>query len=333
MRITTSMIMRNYRSNLNNTMVDQERARKQVETGRRFSAAYEDPASAAKGAILEQRYARNTDYLNTAKNAQTWLDSQEDVLNQLNTISVKVREDYAPSALTDTSGEAGRKAYASTLRELQKSMIHALNTKYGDAYVMAGSDGKNPPFELKDDGTVLYRGVDVTKGDPKNANRLKNLANDHTYIDLGFGMSFDANGVVSSSSAFDTALPGIAAVGYGEEDGISNNIIALIGKMADTLEADTFNAGEFEKYWTRLSDKSDDLQDQFTKIGAKGQLLTATTTKLENEKENIEIQYKDAMGVDSAKAITDYSYAQYVYNAALKVGTSILSPSLLDFMK
>ncbi len=333
MRITTSMIMRNYRSNLNNTMVDQERARKQVETGRRFSAAYEDPASAAKGAILEQRYARNTDYLNAAKNAQTWLDSQEDVLNQLNTISVKVREDYAPSALTDTSGEAGRKAYASTLRELQKSMIHALNTKYGDAYVMAGSDGKNPPFELKDDGTVLYRGVNVTDVDPNNPDRLKNLANDHTYIDLGFGMSFDAKGVVSSSSAFDTALPGIAAVGYGKEDGISNNIIVLIGKMADTLEADTFNAGEFEKYWTRLSDKSDDLQDQFTKIGAKGQLLTATTTKLENEKENIEIQYKDAMGVDSAKAITDYSYAQYVYNAALKVGTSILSPSLLDFMK
>lgn len=331
MRITTSMIMRNYRSNLNNTMVDQERVRKQVETGRRFSAAYEDPASAAKGAILEQRYARNTDYLNAAKNAQTWLDSQEDVLNQLNTISVKVREDYAPSALTDTSGEAGRKAYASTLRELQKSMIHTLNTKYGDAYVMAGSDGKKPPFELKDDGTVLYRGVDVS--DPKNANRLKDLANDHTYIDLGFGMSFDANGVVSSSSAFDTALPGIAAVGYGVEGGISNNIIVLIGKMADTLEADTFNAGEFEKYWTRLSDKSDDLQDQFTKIGAKGQLLTATTTKLENEKENIEIQYKDAMGVNAAKAITDYSYAQYVYNAALKVGTSILSPSLLDFMK
>ena len=146
MRITTSMIMRNYRSNLNNTMVDQERARKQVETGRRFSAAYEDPASAAKGAILEQRYARNADYLNSAQNAQKWLDSQEDVLNQLNTISVKVREDYAPSAMTDTAGAAGRKAYASTLRELQKSMIHTLNTKYGDAYVMAGSDGKNAPM-------------------------------------------------------------------------------------------------------------------------------------------------------------------------------------------
>lgn len=330
MRITTSMIMRNYRSSLNSTMIDLERTRKQVETGRRFSEAYEDPSSAAKGAILEQRYARNTDYLNSAQNAQTWLDSQEDVLNQLNTIAVTVHEDYAPSALTDTSGAAGRRAYASTLREMQKSMIHALNTKYGDSYVMAGSDGKNPPFSLDDDGNVLYRGVNVTTGDPTKLNKY---ANDTTYIDLGFGLTIDGTGTVSPSSALDTALPGISAVGYGETDGISNNLMVLMGNMADLLEEDTFDAEQFEKCWMRFADKADELQDQFTKIGAKGKLLTATISKLETEKENIEKQYKVTMGIDTAKAITDYSYANYVYNAALKVGTSILTPSLLDFMK
>lgn len=330
MRITTSMIMRNYRSSLNSTMIDLERTRKQVETGRRFSEAYEDPSSAAKGAILEQRYARNTDYLNSAQNAQTWLDSQEDVLNQLNTIAVTVHEDYAPSALTDTSGAAGRRAYASTLREMQKSMIHALNTKYGDSYVMAGSDGKNPPFSLDDNGNVLYRGVNVTTGDPTKLNKY---ANDTTYIDLGFGLTIDGTGTVSPSSALDTALPGISAVGYGETDGISNNLMVLMGNMADLLEEDTFDAEQFEKCWMRFADKADELQDQFTKIGAKGKLLTSTISKLETEKENIEKQYKDTMGIDAAKAITDYSYANYVYNAALKVGTSILTPSLLDFMK
>ena len=330
MRITTSMIMRNYRSSLNSTMIDLERTRKQVETGRRFSEAYEDPSSAAKGAILEQRYARNTDYLNSAQNAQTWLDSQEDVLNQLNTIAVTVHEDYAPSALTDTSGAAGRRAYASTLREMQKSMIHALNTKYGDSYVMAGSDGKNPPFSLDDDGNVLYRGVNVTTGDPTKLNKY---ASDTTYIDLGFGLTIDGTGTVSPSSALDTALPGISEVGYGETDGISNNLMVLMGNMADLLEEDTFDAEQFEKCWMRFADKADELQDQFTKIGAKGKLLTSTISKLETEKENIEKQYKVTMGIDTAKAITDYSYANYVYNAALKVGTSILTPSLLDFMK
>ncbi len=331
MRITTSMIMRNYRSSLNSTMIDLERTRKQVETGRRFSEAYEDPSSAAKGAILEQRFARNADYLNSAQNAQTWLDSQEDVLNQLNTIAVTVHEDYAPSAITDTSGASGRKAYASTLREMQKSMIHALNTKYGDSYVMAGSDGKNPPFSLDDDGNVLYRGVNVTTGD---TTKLAQYAKDTTYIDLGFGLTIDGTtGEVSPSSALDTALPGIAAVGYGETDGISNNLMVLMGNMADLLEEDTFDAEQFEKCWMRFADKADELQDQFTKIGAKGKLLTSTISKLETEKENIEKQYKDTMGIDAAKAITDYSYANYVYNAALKVGTSILTPSLLDFMK
>ena len=29
----------------------------------------------------------------------------------------------------------------------------------------------------------------------------------------------------------------------------------------------------------------------------------------------------------------NFSYAQYVYNVALKIGTSLLSNSLLDFMK
>ena len=106
-----------------------------------------------------------------------------------------------------------------------------------------------------------------------------------------------------------------------------------MGNMADLLEEDTFDAEQFEKCWMRFADKADELQDQFTKIGAKGKLLTSTISKLETEKENIEKQYKDTMGIDAAKAITDYSYANYVYNAALKVGTSILTPSLLDFMK
>ena len=170
----------------------------------------------------------------------------------------------------------------------------------------------------------------MTTGDPTKLNKY---ANDTTYIDLGFGLTIDGTGTVSPSSALDTALPGISAVGYGETDGISNNLMVLMGNMADLLEEDTFDAEQFEKCWMRFADKADELQDQFTKIGAKGKLLTSTISKLETEKENIEKQYKVTMGIDTAKAITDYSYANYVYNAALKVGTSILTPSLLDFMK
>ncbi|MBR5229707.1 MAG: hypothetical protein IKW01_02530, partial [Firmicutes bacterium] len=286
MRITTRMILRNYRTNLNDTLGGLENARRQVETGKRVNKAYQDPSAASKGAVLEQRFSRNSDYLNSAKNAQTWLDSQEDVLNQLNTISMKVHEDYAPSAITDTSGEAGRQAYASTLRELAKSMINALNTKYGDSYVMAGSDGKKAPFEMLDDGTVLYRGVDVSASETivdadgnvqenPDFKLLQQYAKDATYIDLGFGLEFK-DGAVIPSTAFNTALPGVAATGYGTNDeGISNNLMVMMNEMATLLEDPNFDKGQFEKIWMNFKEKSGELQDHFTNIGAKGQLLTA----------------------------------------------------------
>ena len=48
---------------------------------------------------------------------------------------------------------------------------------------------------------------------------------------------------------------------------------------------------------------------------------------------SIQEQMQKVEGIDPAAAITDYMWNQYAYNAALKVGTSILSPSFIDFMR
>lgn len=331
MRITTNMVMRNYQSNLTSSLGGLERARKQVESGRRFSQSYEDPSAAARGAILERRYSRNSDYLNSVKEAQKWQDSQEDVLKQLNTIATQIGSDFSTKAMSDPTGDTGRNAYAATLRELQKSMVNALNTAYGDAYVMAGGDAKNPPFRIDENGSVLYRNLDVN--DPDNADKLAKLAKETSYIDLGFGLKFDANGIVSSS-AFDTAFPGINAVGYGQtDDGKSKNLIVLAGQMAELLDQEVFDKDAYGKLWTQFNQSTQSMKDQFTKIGTKSQQLAATQTRLEAEKLNIEEQYKNAVGIEETEAITNFSWAQYVYNVALKIGTNIINPSLLDFMK
>ena len=47
-----------------------------------------------------------------------------------------------------------------------------------------------------------------------------------------------------------------------------------------------------------------------------------------NNFELVDVEY-----VNDAEAISEYYYAQYTYNAALRVGSSILGPSLLDFLK
>ncbi len=457
MRITTNMIMRNYGNHLSNTVGGLESARKQVESGRRFAWSYEDPSAAAKGAVLDRRYARNADYLDVTKESQKWLDAQEGVLMDINETAQNIDKNFSVSAMDDPKGEVGRSAYAANLRELQRSMINGLNVKYGDAFVMAGNDGNNPPFEMED-GKVYYRGVNVdcqmpvtakysfevktdgnyvdgnqimvdgitydikddgtghlTPADANDAGKLaqflagkltdadydikaegnsivytaknagaigskgpaaepavpaittnqgtgtaagaievpvlktemkgidgdedyetlKEYAQEAAYVDLGFGLTFDADGKVVSSSAFDTALPGIKAIGYGkDENGMSNNLIVLAGQLAEVLEDDSFfNREAYGKLWTKFHEQYEDFANEFTTLGAKSQLLESTEARLTVEKDNIYEQYKDTIGIEEEEAITNYSWAQYAYNVALKIGTSIIGPSLLDFMK
>ncbi|MBA4698854.1 MAG: hypothetical protein H2212_05410 [Ruminococcus sp.] len=331
MRITTNMIRRNYQNNLNSTMSGLEQARRQVETGRRFAHSYEDPSAAARGSVLETRYARNADYTNTVKTVQKWQDTQEDSITQLSSMAKEIDKNYSTAAMSDSAGDTGRSAYAQNLRSLQQSMIITLNAKYGNTYVMAGNDGSNAPFELSQDGKVLYRGLDVN--DPANEAVMKELSQEHSYVDLGYGFTF-SGGEVVPSSAFDAAFPGVNAVGYGQTaDGTSKNLIVLAGQMADLLEKDHFDSAAYEKLWTQFNKGSDDMRNQLTGLGTKTQLLDSTLNRLENEKLNITEQYKNDVNIDEAEAITNFSWAQYVYNVALKIGTSIFSQSLLDFMR
>lgn len=333
MRITTNMIRRNYQNNLGSAMSGLEQARRQVETGRRFSNSYEDPSAAARGTVLETRLARNTDYTNTVKSIQKWQDIQEDTITQLSSMAKEIDKNYSASAMNDATGETGRSAYAQNLRAMQKSMIITLNAKYGNAYVMAGNDGSNSPFELSADGKVLYRGIDVDSKDPDEQAVLSELSNETAYVDLGYGLTF-SEGKVVSSSAFDSASPGINVVGYGQAaDGTSKNLIVLAGKMADLLDEDEFNAEEYGKLWTQFNKGSSDMSNQLTEIGTKSQLLESSLDRLENETINIKEQYKSDVGIDEAEAIMNFSWAQYVYNASLKIGTSIFSASLLDFLR
>ncbi|MGC4019594.1 MAG: hypothetical protein QM793_10505 [Muricomes sp.] len=329
MRITTNMIRRNYMNNLGTSLSGLDQSRKQVETGRRFSSSYEDPSAAARGMVLETRYARNADYTNTIKTIQKWQDSQEDTLTQLSSIANGI-DDYSISAMDESKGETGRSAYAQSLRSLQQSMVITLNARYGNAYSMAGNDGTKAPFELKD-GKVLYRGLDVD--DPANEAAMKALSQEHSYVDLGYGLTY-SGGEVVASSAFDAAFPGINAVGYGKTaNGESKNIIVLAGKMADLLEANNFDSEAYGKLWTEFKKGSSDLRNQLTGIGTKSQLLESTLDNLEKEKLNITEQYKESVNIEEAEAITNYSWAQYVYNVSLKIGTSIFSQSLVDFMR
>lgn len=337
MRITTNAILRNYKSNLATSLSNLDVARNKVMTGRQFATASQDPASALRAATLERRYLRNQDYLNTVENAQSFQDSQEDAAMQISNIALNLSKRYGLESLNATNGSMEtRQTYADAWRGAQESMLLSLNASYEGRYVFAGADGANPPFKLETDNNgnqiLTYRGVDVN--DPANQAILDELSKETVFVDMGFGLNIDNQNVVDPSSAFNTSLPGLNVIGYGTDaNNNPKNMILLAGKIADTLEEPTLDRDKLKELLDAFDNGRNNVLTQVTTLGTKTEFLTTTKDRLEASEFSLATQYDKVVNVDMAGAISDFSWAQYAYNAALKVGTNILSPSFIDFMK
>lgn len=173
-----------------------------------------------------------------------------------------------------------------------------------------------------------------------DAEKLEYLKNEKYYVDIGLGFQENENGNLIPSSGFNAALNGINFFGCGlDEDGDPKNIYSLVQKMTQISnsvpEGSDWGEGvwdEFDRLVGKLETASSNFKTEFTN-------MAASTTKLENNEKllednfyNLQEQYAALEDVDMVDSITSFIWAQYCYNAALKVGNSVLSESLMDYL-
>lgn len=174
-----------------------------------------------------------------------------------------------------------------------------------------------------------------------DAEKLKYLMNEKQFVDIGLGFQENENGQLIESSAYNAALNGLTFIGYGlDADGDPKNIYSLVQKMKEISSrvkdgekwADE-DYDEFDGLVKKLERASSEFKTEFTNMSAGTQKLENNVELLEDNFYNLQEQYADIEDVDMADALTSFVWAQYCYNAALKVGNSVLSESLMDYLK
>ena len=131
-------------------------------------------------------------------------------------------------------------------------------------------------------------------------------------------------------------------LGYGvDEDGDPKNLALLMKKFDHVLSQVDENGTVPEVLGGNqrvidLLGKFDDVCDftlkGYTNITTEAKFLTSNTETLESQTLNLNEQIVDLEQVDLADAITQFMWDYNCYNAALKIGTQLLSQSLLDYM-
>lgn len=163
---------------------------------------------------------------------------------------------------------------------------------------------------------------------------LEKLKNERVHIDLGMGVRVEDGVNVNSQSAFNIAVPGLSFLNCGVDgDGNPKNVYNLLGQIADELEKDNFDFDKVGKLGESLSKQQVNLLSEITEIGVRTNFLTNSKTRLEDTEYNLSVQINDTEFLDADEAIMDMKLQEYIYNAALKMGSRVIQPSFLDYMR
>lgn len=335
MRVTTNGTLRTYRGHLARATLNQFQSMNTVLTRRRFSSYAESPSLATQSFRLHSAYARNTAQQNMSEEMISKYEAAGSSLQQLQNQYNDALE-AAKRGQNDTNAGA-RQQLGETLKGIAEGMVQTLNAQYNEKFVFAGADGDNAPFELKD-GKLYFRGLDVN--DPANEAAFAEMAEETAFVDIGLGMQLDENEQVVPSTAFNSAISGIGLVGYGETDGVPNNMISIISELGEIYsradsETGDMSAADSERaeiLFDSLQDSNSAFRAEWTKLDTKAQFLKTNDTRLVSTGDTLTTQYEGLDRVDLADALTTFAYAQYSYNAALRVGNDILSQSFIDYM-
>ena len=169
-RATTSGVLNSYRTNLMQSFITKSTAMKNILKPRNFHSYADDTAAASRSYQIRRSLQRTGAQLGSSQSVTYKFESAwaalGSVVDDVSNSHSKSEWHDVLVALNDPTGDA-RQALGKAMTKLGDDIIQCMNTKYGDNFVFAGADGLNVPFEIREDGHVYYRGVNVDTEVPK----------------------------------------------------------------------------------------------------------------------------------------------------------------------
>ena len=345
-RITTNGLFRSYGNSIRRSNLNVNEKMERVQTNRNFASYSENPTAAAKAFRLRRDYWRAGDYIETSgyltsKFETAWTAAGAIVNGDDNHTSL----DGLYSAMYGISDTAasGRRSLGIDLISKADSIALSMNARYNGEYVFAGSDGLNVPYTWDGD-TLLYRGVDVSAAPGTDDYKaLQTMDGEVNFVNVGLGLEEDENQRVIPNSAVNAAISGLNFLGYGtDEDGDPLNLAVILRQLGNIYrncnsENGDYASPEDKETATRLLGKLQSaitrVQEQHVEISSRSSYVQTNMKQLQDSQFTLSEQIDELEHMDMAMAISEMMWAQYSYNAALRVGNDILSESLFDYMR
>lgn len=343
MRITQSMLTRNYLKSLNNNLSNLAKSNNKLTSGRKFTRMSENVSDGSRALKIREQLYKNEQHLINIRDAEAELSSAESNLLSMNDILQKVQEKVI-AGLSDTSSNSKREVLAQEVSSLKEQILQFANAQFADKFLFSGSNNATPPFTADADGKLLYNGRPVDDIYKKDGEYFYDNAgvetpipqNEDVYIDIGLGIQF-SGGKVDPTSAFKVSFSGLDVLGFGKNaEGFPNNLYNLLNDIENALkppEKEAYDGDKLGSMLNHLKEQNDMLMTNITDIGTRVGFLEKTGERLDSDIANLTELRSNIEAVDDATESMNMKMYEYAWMVTLQFGSKILPQSLMDFLR
>jgi len=308
MRVTANSFPIDLRQQLASLMKKQSTLQMRATTGQRIENTSDDPRAMHKvmGLQDEQRklYQYQKNVLNVRENvdiAYSAIDSMKKTFDRASEIATLADSAKSPETI---------RVYAHEVNQMLESAVQLANTKHRNVYLFAGTKSLTQPFTVTRDTedritAVTYNGNEKTI----NIDVAENSMVPASFTGQG------ANGVLKNNKGAD--------------------IMKHLMDLRDLLT--TATSADVEKIKTEirqgLQNDEDNFIDHFSVIGATQSRLDTSEAIAKKRAFSLEPLISKEADVDLAETLVRLNEIQNAYTAALQTGGTLLSTSLLDYLR
>lgn len=298
MRVTNSMMINNFLTNMGKNATRLTKYQNQLQTGKKFTKPSEDPVAASYAVQYDTDISKENQYLKNVESAEEMLTATEAALNSYNNVLGRMHELTVQASAT-TLSDSARSAIADELKQLREELISISNTTYNGRFLFSGY--QTDKQLISDDGTYL---IDLDESEVVN-------------YQVGQANRIQVNVVGTEVFGGGTA---------GEKP--------IVFRMIDNLitATESSNVEEIKDMIDNIGDIQDIVLKGMTDVGGRMNRLDLARARITANTDNLEEMRSLNEDVDLAEATTNFSLEKVVYQAALAAGAQVMQPTLLDFI-
>ncbi|MEB2282513.1 flagellar hook-associated protein FlgL [Lysinibacillus xylanilyticus] len=306
MRVTQSMLSSNMLRNLNTSYSKMSKYQNMLDSGKVITRPSDDPVVAVKGMGYRIDLDKSQQYQRNLREANTWLDTTDEALDQVGGALKRVKE-LIVQAANDTNTADDRQKINAEMQQIKEQLRDIANTKVGENYIFSGTHTNQP---LYTDKTGPQNPAITTGGDKP------------IEINVFDGISMNIN--TQGADLFENI------------DGFMTHVTTLLESGATGPEIGNALGLEVTNGANKIPGLDGIYENTLTvraDVGARQNRVEMMENRLSLQEINVTKQLSKNEDTDYAKTITDMVTQESIHQAALSVGAKIIQQTLVDFIR